>query len=668
MRPLFLLCLSAAAAAVLAQIPGTQTGPEAVLENSIPYIGVDAPRGSGYDGGGIVVGVIDTGVDGSHPDLAGRVVRSYNLLDGGTALDTNGHGTGVAGVIAAGGALTGVAPGAEIISYKVSDDGESVSSDLIIRAIEQAVEDDVDVINISLGINRTNHAIDLAVDRAVRHGIVVVVAAGNDGPGPGTIGSPGLGRSAITVGATYNNLTSSLVATLEIDGRQFQVVPMTGSPASEVPVEGDVLFGQYGRERDLQSGGFAGAIILAERGSDLEDETVYFSDKERGAADAGAAALIVYNNEPGMYLGELVHEFVDDGYEPRIPTVSMSRQDGMEIRGMLGRATGALHVFYNPDFVAQFSSRGPVSPFYIKPDLVAPGAFVNTTVSGGGYNLTGGTSFATPHVSGTAALLLQKNPGLAPHEVRSILTTTADPVYDPYGGRFDPEAGGAGRLNATRAFGADLVVSPAHVILDLSPEHRSAQQRLDLRSIGGKIGGYEVSFDVPGADVRYERHGDSGTVYADALDGVFGRFYGTMSLAHAGTTYSVPVMIRTTQGAIAAYEDTGTVGLEVLRPGGWTYAKISVTHAETGSTDTISIRPHGRAASMPVYENGTYWIDAKIDADGTIHDAFSSVRISSAHGTPGIAYPERHVVIAAAVMAAVGAAGICFAIRNRNYV
>ena len=67
-------------------------------------------------------------------------------------------------------------------------------------------------------------------------------------------------------------------------------------------------------------------------------------------------------------------------------------------------------LFYHPDFVAHFSSRGPVSPFYIKPDLVAPGAFVNTTLTDGKYNFTSGTSFAAPHVSGASALLLEKKP------------------------------------------------------------------------------------------------------------------------------------------------------------------------------------------------------------------------------------------------------------------
>ena len=92
---------------------------------------------------------------------------------------------------------------------------------------------------------------------------------------------------------------------------------------------------------------------------------------------------------------------------------------------------GTLDIFYHPDFVAHFSSRGPVSPFYIKPDLVAPGAFINTTDTNKNYSISSGTSFAAPHVAGAAALILQKNSQLTPEELKSILMTTSDIVYDP---------------------------------------------------------------------------------------------------------------------------------------------------------------------------------------------------------------------------------------------
>jgi len=328
---------------------------ELLLENSGPYIGVNFPKNLGYEGNGIVIAVIDTGVDHLHPDLYGfgpgaKVIGGHNFIDSEKMpIDTNGHGTQVAGIIAADGQVKGIAPKSNIIAYKVSEEGDEVSSDLIIKAIEQAISDNVDIINISLGVNKTNPKIDEAVNKAIEHGIVVITAAGNDGPELGSIGSPGKNSNAITVGATYNNITASLVATLEVSEKQYQVLPMVGVTKMEEPLTAEIIFGEYGRERDLENGDFSDSIILVERGSDVEGETVYFSDKENNSANVGAKAVIVFNNEQGVFLGELVHEFVQPGYQPSIPTVSISREDGLAIKESLANQTiGILHVFYNP--------------------------------------------------------------------------------------------------------------------------------------------------------------------------------------------------------------------------------------------------------------------------------------------------------------------------------
>ena len=200
------------------------------IENSVPYVGTEIPRTDGMDGTGIKIAIIDTGVDFNHPDLFGwgtdgKVIGGHNFIQPDQLpMDTNGHGTKVAGVIAADGNTFGVAPKAKILAYKVSEDGEGVSSELISGAIQKAIEDEADIINISLGVNRTNSKIDNAVNHALDNGIFVVTAAGNDGPGLETIGSPGRNLQSLTVGATYNNMTSSLIATLEINEKQYTVI------------------------------------------------------------------------------------------------------------------------------------------------------------------------------------------------------------------------------------------------------------------------------------------------------------------------------------------------------------------------------------------------------------------------------------------------------------
>ena len=311
----------------------TESEIQTYLDRSVPYIGTNIAKIQGIDGEGIKIAVIDTGVDFTHPDLLGwgkdgKVVGGYNFVnEGKRPMDTNGHGTQVAGVIAADGQIKGVAPKAKILAYKVSEDGEGVSSELIVRAINKAVEDGADIINISLGVNKTNSKIDRAVDRALEREIFVVTAAGNDGPELKTIGSPGRNVGSVTVGATYNNLTSSLVATLEVDGKSFTTIPMVGSTKVDGPIIERIVFGGYGKIKDLENIDVKNAIVIVERGSDVEGELLYFSIKEKNVANAGAKALIVYNNIPGIFLGELIHEFVKPDYKPQIPVVSIDREE-----------------------------------------------------------------------------------------------------------------------------------------------------------------------------------------------------------------------------------------------------------------------------------------------------------------------------------------------------
>ena len=231
---------------------------ELFLENSRPHIGAEYPLDIGADGEGIKIAVIDTGVNFEHPDLfgigdEGKILGGYDFIENdSTPQDTNGHGTQVAGIIAADGEITGIAPKSKILAYRVSEDGEAVSSELIIKAIKQAIIDGADIINISLGVDVIHDDIDHAVNEAVDSGIIVVVAAGNSGPDEKTIGSPGANPNAITVGATYNDTGSSIVSTLQVDKKQFQVLPMLGTEVIPEKIMAEIQFGEFGREQDLK--------------------------------------------------------------------------------------------------------------------------------------------------------------------------------------------------------------------------------------------------------------------------------------------------------------------------------------------------------------------------------------------------------------------------------
>ena len=654
---------------VLSQVLESENEIHTYLQRSVPFVGTDIPRTEGIDGTGIKIAVIDTGVDFNHPDLFGwgedgKVVGGYNFIQKGQPpLDTNGHGTQVAGVIAADGEITGIAPKAKILAYKVSEDGEGVSSDLITRAIEKAIEDEADIINISLGVNKTNPKIEQAVNLALEKEIFVVTAAGNDGPETKTIGSPGRNFGSVTVGATYNNLTSSLVATLEIDDKPYTVIPMVGSPKLDNAVTGKIIFGGYGRTTDLEKIDAENAIVIVERGSDIEGELLYFSIKEKNVAKIGAKALIVYNNEPGIFLGELIHEFIETGYSPQIPVVSIDRDEGLEIREALKQnSTGTMHLFYNPDFVTHFSSRGPVSPFYIKPEIVAPGAYINTTQNNAGYNFTSGTSYAAPHVSGAAALLLQKNPELYNYEIKSLLLTTVKDVSDAYGQEFSIHEAGAGRLDIENAYNAKLIIIPPNFVASTSSEKSIVEQKLELRLLDGVLENLDVKFVGP-KFIKFEHILEENTllVKMSINENKFGEHEGKIIINHENMRYVIPFLLQHTPGSISVTQEEQEIYFDIYHPEEWSFAKILVTNSKDGKTTTTTTTPD-KKTSIEIYENSKYWIDAKIRVNGTTSNAFSTIEVSSLdenHKTINmLEIPEKQIMIITVIVAGIGIFGI----------
>ena len=676
---IFSLIILVSSSLIILELFNTNEELTLYLDNSVPFVGTEIPRINGIDGDGVKIAVIDTGVDYNHPDLLGwgpegKVVGGYNYIqEGELPMDNNGHGTQVAGVIAADGEVKGIAPKAKILAYKVSEDGNAVSSDLIIKAIERAIKDQADVINISLGVNKTNTQIESAVTKALEKEIFVVTAAGNDGPGFGTIGSPGKNFGSVTVGATYNNLTSSLVATLEVNEKPYTVIPMVGSSKLEEPIEGQIKFGGYGKETDLSGLNVTDSILLVERGSDVEGELLYFSIKENNSANAGANALIVYNNEPGIFLGELTHEFVEPGYEPRIPVVSIDREEGLEIKEILeGENFASLHLFFNPDFVVHFSSRGPVSPFYIKPDLVAPGAYINTTQNLGTYNFTSGTSYAAPHVSGAAALLIQKNPGIHHHEIKSLLLTTVEPVSDAYGNEFSLAEAGAGRLNIARAFDATLVIQPPHFVANIASDSPTGEQILDLKSLNGSLENILVDFEGPEfLQFSHIIEENKIKIRMNVVGEEFGDYEGKINVFQDDDKYVIPFLLHFTEGSISTTQENGKLNFEIYHPDSWNFAKITVTNSRDGTTDTISTTPF-KPANLNVYENGEYWVDASIRVDEESSDAFDVIEVNSV--IPGTSkpfeffgLPQEQVGIIAAITIIIGLVGLKIS-RTKNSI
>ena len=636
---------------------------EIYLKNSVPYVGADIPRASGINGDGIKIAVIDTGVDFNHPDLLGwgpdgKVIGGYNFVQKDQLpIDTDGHGTQVAGVIAADGEVFGIAPKSKILAYKVSEDGDGVSSDLVVRAIKKAVEDGADIINISLGEDKTDTGIDHAVNYALEKGVFVVAAAGNDGPELETIGSPGSNLRSITVGATYNNLESSLVATLEVNKKPYTVIPMIGSIKLE-PITEKIIFGGYGKIEELEKIDVKDSILIVKRGSDVDGEMLYFSVKENNAANAGAKALIVYNNEPGMFLGELIHEFIDEDYKPRIPVVSIDEKEGLEIKKMIKNETKAsMHLFYNPDFVVHFSSRGPVSPFYMKPEIVAPGAYISTTQNDTGYNVASGTSYAAPHVSGAIALLLQKNPELNHNDIKSLLLTTVEPVSDAYGKEFSIHDAGSGRLDIENAFNAKLIVMPPNFIVNVSSDNVIAEKQFELKLIDGVLDNLDVEFKGPEfIKFSYFIENNILKIKMIMIKEDFGDHEGKIIINHDNIKYTIPFLLHYTPGSISVNQENSKLSFDIYHPEEWSFVKISIINSKDGKIHTITTTPN-KTAITEIYENTEYWIDAKIRVNGNTSNAFNTIEITSLEKNiekPDFVIPERQIIIIAGIITLVG--------------
>ncbi|WP_330288159.1 S8 family peptidase [Streptomyces sp. NBC_00576] len=305
----------------------------ASLDKSVPQIGAPKAWAAGYNGKGVKIAVLDTGVDATHPDLKNQVIAAKNFSTATTTADKVGHGTHVASIAAgtgakSGGKYKGVAPGAKIISGKVLDDTGSGDDSGILAGMEWAAEQGAQIVNLSLGGQDTPEVdpLEATVNKlSAGKGILFAIAAGNSGPE--SVGSPGSADAALTVGA------------------------------------------------------------------------------------------------------------VDD-----------------------------------KDLLADTSSTGPrVGDGAIKPDVTAPGVDITAASAKGslieqevgekpaGYLTLSGTSMATPHVAGAAAILKQEHPDWTYTEIKGALTGSAK------GGKYTPFQQGSGRIQVDKAIKQTVIADPASV-------------------------------------------------------------------------------------------------------------------------------------------------------------------------------------------------------------
>ncbi|MET9765368.1 S8 family peptidase [Streptomyces sp. NPDC006372] len=335
---------------------------KASLDKSVAQIGAPKAWSAGYDGKGVKIAVLDTGVDGTHADLKGQVMGAKNFTTSPDASDKYGHGTHVASIAAgtgakSGGKYKGVAPGAKILNGKVLDDSGYGSDSEVLAGMEWAAAEGADVINMSLGGGDSPEIdpLEAAVNKlSEEKGVLFAIAAGNEGDfGEQTIGSPGSAAAALTVGA------------------------------------------------------------------------------------------------------------VDD-----------------------------------KDKLADFSSRGPGMDGALKPDVTAPGVDITAASAPGnqiaaevgenpaGYMTISGTSMATPHVAGAAAILKQQHPQWKYAELKGALTGSTK------GGKYTPFEQGSGRIQVDKAIKQSVIAQPGSVSFGVQQwphtDDKPVTKELTYRNLGTK--------------------------------------------------------------------------------------------------------------------------------------------------------------------------------------
>ncbi len=514
------------------------------MENSREMVNADivnkavAGGGLGLKGEGMLVAIVDTGIDYTHKDLCSltdpakgkytedtiaaklnkteiddkwynaKVVSGYDWADEDHDVIpdlskplASHHGVHVAGTVAANGSILGIAPEAQLLAEKVfSDEDKYAYDDDIIAGLNHAIELDADVINMSLGSNAgfvgPEDPIQPVIQSAVNKGIIVCVSAGNaghntkgEGPYPfaqnpdiGLVGSPGVAENTIQIAAIENTYIKAAVFNYFVGGvvagKDIIYMPAGNLDPKDMD-DIELVDCGYGVAGSIPTD-VSGKIALVQRGQNS------FVEKQQNVQAAGAAGIIVYNHPDGG--DELISMKTYE--ELNIPAVFIGNKAGKDMmdkldKGVTVKFTDTLVTLENPvkGQMMDGSAWGLTPNLDFKPELTAPGGNIYSTVNGDEYESMSGTSMSSPHVAGAAVLLAQylKGKGIVKDAnlvnlAKKMLMNTAEIIINPISEGKTPYS--------PRLQGSGLMKIDKAIITPVTVQDDKGKAAVSLREIG----------------------------------------------------------------------------------------------------------------------------------------------------------------------------------------
>ena len=685
--------------------------------NSNKMIGGGSYNTTGFTGEGMLVAILDTGVDMGHevfkaapksPSLTQEKLRTLletydfqveSIIKGisvsnlyysakipfqfdygdkdkdGNPGEKGSHGTHVAstaaGNVGVNDAVMGVAPQAQIINMNVFKSSGGASYSDILAALEDCILLGVDVANLSLGSDCgyidydsedafTKSLLDV-FERTGESGVSLAVAAGNaynaaygdafggkalaSNPDYGLVSEPSTYGESLSVAAVSNGVVNSPYVTVGGKNLAYQDSATisddeNAKPFRSLSARGSieyVVVPNYGAEEDYAGLDLTGKIALVQRGGGM-----YYEQKERAAANAGAIGMLVYNNVPGMLYMSIT--------DWKIPCAFISQAAGEYMKQQQTKTlsvAAADALVESPTYgMADFSSWGATTELTLKPELTAPGAGIYAAVPGG-YESMDGTSMASPHVAGGMAIVQQalkaRDASMSgadrKHMTDTLLMSTAHVIYDNDGVPYSPRKQGAGLMSINDAVNTRGYLSVVGM----------ERPKLELKDDPAMKGVYTMTFTVhnTGSDTLYYDVTpivltDTTESYVNGNQQEFSTISGSSRLLpHTFTTNCENNRVSVAPGKTAdvtvtvTITDEGRTMLAQFPNGGYVEGFVTLTQvAADGSalTDPIDLGLpflafYGDWTKAPIMDSTDYW--ETLDGSASQAQAYMNTAFSS---------------------------------------